>query len=360
MYKRNNVKIVSIKEMNEILTYVSSHYIMINGEKSVGKPFSNYAYYDDREINFSITFKKGANVCTFRCRKDGDNKRQSIYGGDAFRICKQYVGSNDIFDLRKDKNFEVWKKVLGWNDKRQCFTASARPILYSNPKYEGQRLKAYAYDVNSSYSNGMLQDMPDIRKCRVRDVIKENELGFCLIGTELICYEEIGKKCDFVFPRIESPFKKFVANWYAKKQKAKKDSPERQKAKEVLNYSVGYYQKVNPFIRARIISYANKVIKDLMDDNTLLCNTDSIVSLVPRKDIVVGNDIGDFKDDSKGTMFAYKGYEYQWDLKVPTYRKVSKKWFPDGWDILTDSIPSSGNLVKFNPESGLLEEVSYG
>lgn len=357
MYKKQNIKIISIEEMNKLLKEISKRYCFIEGKKGTKKPFSNYAYYEDSQINFSISFKKGSKVCTYRCRKDGDRKLQSIYGIDAYKICKQYIGKNGVKDLRKEKTFSSWKKLLGWDKERKCFIASAKAILYSNPKYEGQRLRAYAYDINSSYSNGMLQDMPDTNvDPKMNTRLNKNELGFYVDNGELLCTEELGKLCDFVFPRIESPFKKFIEVWYAKKKNAKNEQ-DKYKAKEVLNYSVGYFQKVNPFIRARIISYANKVIRDLIDENTLLCSTDSIVSLVPRNEIKIGTNIGEFKDDSKGEFFAYKGMNYQWDLDIPTYRSVSKKWFKPGWDILKDDIPVKGNLVYFNKETGLLEEA---
>ena len=33
------------------------------------------------------------------------------------------------------------------------------------------------------------------------------------------------------------------------------------------------------------------MIKDLVDENTLYCNTDSLVSLVPRNDLNIGTNI---------------------------------------------------------------------
>lgn len=354
MYKRKNIKLLNIQEMNNLLTYVSKNYILIKGKSHSFN--SRYAYFEDNQIIFSLTFKKGATVCTFKCRKDGERALQQIYGQDAFRICKQYIGKNDIFDLRTKKEIDIWKKVLVWSDIEKKFLVTTSPILYSNPKYDGKRVKAYSYDINSSYSNAMLQDMPDMSKLpKMNARICENELGYSIIDGKLICYEEVGKTCDFVFKRIESPFKRFIEVWYNRKKNAT-SIEEKEKAKEVLNYCVGYYQKVNPFIRSRIISYANKLIEDLIDENTLLCNTDSIVSLVPRNDLNIGKDIGQFKQENKGTLFAYKHLEYQWDLKVPSYRHISKKWFPKGWDILVDPIPTYGNLVKFNEKTGLLEE----
>lgn len=360
MYRQQNIHYISIEKMNEHLAYVSKNYILIKGKVSLSS-IKRKAYYEDNEVNFSLTYKKGTKVQTYRCRKDGDEKHQLILGIQAFKIVKQYTGKNCL-DLRNNKvRFKAWKVQLGWNEEHSRFIASARPILYKNDKYENTRNVAYSYDVNSAYSNGMIQSMPDTSKNpRMNDIIRsENELGFYTDGSELICTEEIGKRCEWIFEKIESPFKRFVEVWYNRKKKANKNSAEREKAKQILNYSVGYFQKVNPFVRARIISYANKVIKDLINDQTIYCNTDSIVSLIKREDIIVGDNIGDFKLEDKGTYFAFNGFNYQWDYEVPTYRGVAKTWFPQGYDILKDPLPTQGNRVKFNPKSGMLEEVIY-
>ena len=37
-----------------------------------------------------------------------------------------------------------------------------------------------------------------------------------------------------------------------------------------------------------------------MDKNTIYCNTDCVVSLVPRPDIVVSDKVGDFKIEHQG------------------------------------------------------------
>lgn len=355
MYKRKNIQFLDILEMMDLLKNLSRRYIYIKGKKPTAKPFSNCAYYEDNEVNFSITFKKANKVCTYMVRKDGDELLQLILGGDGYRILKQYTGKNGIYDLRKN-DFDMWKKLLGWDTERKKFVVSAKPILYNNKKYNKTRNYAYGYDINSSYPYAMIQDMPDTTvKPKMYVKLGANELGFYIDNGELICTEEIGKLCDFVFPRIESPFKRFVEVWYNRKKNAK-TKKDKMKAKEILNFSIGYLQKVNPFIRARIISFANKVISDLIDENTLLCSTDSIISLIERKDINIGVELGQFKEEKQG-LFAYKDMNYQWNLETPKYRGVSKNWFKPGWDILVDKTPITGNVVNFNPTTGLFEEA---
>lgn len=55
----------------------------------------------------------------------------------------------------------------------------------------------------------------------------------------------------------------------------------------------------------------NKFIKNLMDENTLFSNTDSIVSLVPRPDLKISDNIGDFKIEHKGDFIYLDSYHYQ-------------------------------------------------
>ena len=117
-------------------------------------------------------------------------------------------------------------------------------------------------------------------------------------------------------------------------------------------------QKTNPFIRAKIIYEANKMISDLIDENTLYCNTDSIVSLTERKDIKLGNNIGQFKIEHQGD-FAYIGFNYQWNRDVPSYRSIQKSAFKEGYDMLKDPLPArgSGNIVTYNENTYRLEKI---
>lgn len=142
---------------------------------------------------------------------------------------------------------------------------------------------------------------------------------------------------------MESPFKRFVNKWFGIKRYGTPE--EKIKAKQMLNFCVGYMQRTNPFIRNTIVERCNLKMEDLIDDNTLYCNTDCIVSLVPRTDIELGGGLGEFHIEHEGT-FAYNGFNYQWNYELPTYRGIPKNWFIEfekkhkrKWTILDDSIP---------------------
>ena len=226
-------------------------------------------------------------------------------------------------------------------------------FLYRNKKYDKTRhSNCYGYDINSSYTYAMIQPMPDTTKePRYLGIVKKDEIGFD--ENYELAFE--GEHALIIYPKIDSPFIKFANTWYNKKKNAK--TPEEKKhAKFVLNASIGYLQRTNPVLRAAILGYANKRIRDLVDENTLYCNTDSIISIGPRPELKIGTELGEWKLEHQGD-FAYNKFTYQWNKEVPNYRGVSKSWFKPGWDLLKDELPKLGNKYYFNKETFKLEEV---
>ena len=130
----------------------------------------------------------------------------------------------------------------------------------------------------------------------------------------------------------------------------------KRKAKEYLNFCVGFLQHRDPYTRAQIVGLANDRILSLIDENTIYCNTDSIVSLTERPDLEIGNDIGQWKVEHRD-KFAFVGYNYQWGTGLPSIRGKPKTDFEEGWDILKDELPDCGNKFKYNPIMGVIEEI---
>lgn len=327
--------------MNEHLKYCALHRHLVAGPKPAGKSFGFEAYIEDKQVKFMLSYKRGGIACTYVCRKDGQEEEQKVDGFNAYNTLSKYY---KIPDMTKD---ELVCEGLGWCEEQGKFLSSAKPLLYSNPKYEGTRNDAIGYDLNSSYSYAMLKDMPDTSVPYHAGFIKEGEIGFS--DTEGTLQPKFKGFSLWIFPLMKSPFTRFVNHWYEQKKKGNK------KAKGILNFSVGYLQKVNPFLRATIIYYANQEIAKLIDEDTLYCNTDSIVSM-KEKNLTIGKEIGNFKIEHKG-KFAYVGMNYQWNNDQPSYRGVSKNWFKKDWDILKDEVPSKGNIVKY--ENYALVEVDY-
>ena len=243
-----------------------------------------------------------------------------------------------------------------------CKLPAIAGIRYINPKNFGIRYSnCIGYDINSSYSWGMLQDMPDTSvRPRKHTKLKDGEIGFYtgskVYDDKMYFYAttKVGKLVDFAFPKIKSPFERFVNYYYDKKMKAK-TKEERQKNKDILNFSVGYIRRKNPFIHSAILTSVIERMDSLIDDNTIYSNTDSIVSLTPRSDLVLSENIGDFKIEHKGD-FVYCQSGYQWNKDVPSIRGKSKNWFKDGFDILTDKLPHiEANYYRYNEVKNRIE-----
>lgn len=328
--------------MIQHLKYVEKTFILIYREKRPDETFKRNAYIVDKLVNFELSYRKGYYACTYICRKDGADELQQTDGGEAFRILSKYY-----------KVPKMPEEICGRADDGGL---SASPLLWYNPKFNKTRQKAIGYDLNSAYSMAMLGPMPDTTKAPRQGNIQEGEIGFVELPNPKKNFEvgmleaRYSGWAQYIFPLMESPFKRFVEKWYDLKNNAPKGSKERAKAKGVLNFSVGQLQNVNPFIRATIVCRCNKLIESLIDpETTLFCNTDSIVSTVPIKDLKIGDNIGEWKIEHEGVV-AYVGNNYQWNDDPPSYRHISKKWFPKGWDILKDANPQTGNIWEFDKE----------
>lgn len=300
-----------------------------------------------------VTCRYKGEYATFICDKSTGKIKDATSvcsaGMNAYSCCMRMLDDKNCIPKIVPENLlnEFGKNILPF---------STSPILYKNDKFEGIENKAVGYDMNSAYSFAMLQDMPDTRclisvnglGCWNPGMVGEGEIGFTSKG-ELI---EGGAFAVYRFKRMKSPFKHFIEYYYKMKKEAKKPS-ERERAKRVLNLAVGYFQRTNPFIRATVVSRANHMIESLMDENTIYCNTDSIVSLKRRPELEIGDGIGQWKVEHKG-IFKYVGMNYQWNKEVPAYRGTPKEWFPKGWDILKDELPVNGNLWEMDPDTFML------
>ena len=327
----------TIEEFNQHLNFCKKYRNIIFEEApfKTCEQIKYKAYLDINPVEVNLTYKNdnGRNQ-TFITRLDGepvDIQR----GLDAFR------------------EMSLFYKVPRANFSKK-FSASG--ILWLNEKYNNQRHQnCYGYDINSAYSWALLQPMPDtsIPVDHCRD-LKLNEIG-------LDCNNEIVLTgfAHLIWPKIKSPFVEFVNKWYNKKQTAPKGSKERQYAKNIMNMAIGYLQRVNPILRTFVLDYANKRVKSFINDDTLYCNTDSIVSLTQRFDIEenLGDGLGQWKLEHFGD-FAYKGFCYQWNKSIPSYRGVSKSWFKPDFDILVDELPECGNLYFYNPKTNQIERLS--
>ena len=307
--------------------------------------------YDKVELWYNYG-KKNYYVFTYL---DGRPIYTTITGGEVWRRYKRFYWTEGDYN----PNNARWNEE---DDQRIC----AKAKLWYNETYTGQRIDdCYGYDINSAYTSIILNEgWIDTTHCRFNAKIGEGEIGMDYDEEEGVKLRHKGRAM-FVFKRVPTPKK--IKDWMLRVYKEKQEASEKLKdpnlseadkfkymkqkieAKAILNYWVGCFQNYDPFIRAWIVCNCNEYITSLLDDNSLVCNTDSIVSKTKRPDIekLLGDGIGKWKLEHTG-QFAYRGLTYQWGYEVPTYRGIPKVAFKGKFDILTMPAPELDLLWAFD------------
>ena len=346
--------------MNEVLKYVKSTKSIYLRKKREDEYFlPSKCWIDVEPRNMTILYCDDTNnIRKYAFDLAEGNVHNKINPGLSISTLGKYYKIPEIKELYP--NIAYLCQPADCIDEKGRSGMKVEPLLIFNRKFEGKRTYAYCYDMNSAYSWAMLQDMPDTSQgLRVNDIVAENEIGFYRYKGENVngdittsyILAQPGDYAHFIFPKMKSPFKRFVDTWYAKKINAK-DTEEKLKAKEMLNYCIGCLQNHNPFIRCAIVNYCNNRIIDIIakerkkGNDFLYGNTDCIALTKPIDYLTIGNDVGEWK--LKEGYFAFRGCNYQWDLEIPTYRGVPKKWFPEEWDILKCPLPKCNNNYIFD------------
>lgn len=229
---------------------------------------------------------------------------------------------------------KIYKKGVSNEFKVVWDYNTASGYAYCDKTKANKVLKCWSYDINSAFPYAMIQPMPDTTKePRYYDFVKEGEIGFYKSGKATT---KVGYYAEIIFPLMESPFKDYVNYYFGLKSKAEKE--ERDKWKLYLNIPTGCVQRHNIFIRNAIIYYSNEYIKKYIDDDTIYCNVDCIVSTKPRTDLPIGTDLGQFDNEHIGEQFKFKECGiYEWIKpngdKDIHYRGVNSKCIDDIEDI---------------------------
>lgn len=357
LFKRKALIPVTFTTANDILASVKSiggKFVLSQYIKPLHKSIGNNCFIEDGMRFLRMTCKYKGKIATYIFDKVNGSLEESsnlcALGMKAYCCLQRFTKGQEINKIVAEEDFNEFGKNL--------FPFATSPFMYFNEEYNETEQEAIGYDMNSAYSFAMLGPMPDTSmlttvkiRCYNSGIVQKGQIGFDYLG-ELV---EEGCYALYRFNAIKSPFKDFV-NYYFKLKRDAKSKKERKRAKDMLNMSVGYLQRINPFIRATIVSRANNLIKSLIDENTLYCNTDSIVSLKPRNDLELGKEIGQWKLEHKG-KFKYRDYNYQWDNELPVYRGIPKAWFKEGYNLLEDDIPVAGNNYELDYIKFIIRKV---
>lgn len=273
---------------------------------------------------------------------DKDRMEDDLFGYQAFNIFKRYVDVNTFKLNPNDFGFSSISEI-----------AHSKAFQFYNKKYNFTKQIAYEYDLNSAYTSMCCSKMPTVL-LRKDDYLKDikTEVGFNEVDGYLSFVENDFEICDFVFKleRIKG-FTEFFLSYYEKKKKAKLKGNKRksQYYKNIMNYVIGYLQKINPFVKAYIILNLNKKMFNYVDkyyDDILLSNVDSLISKRDLSNVLpISNNLGDFKEVRKGEDFYMYGYNYQWNFEPPSYRGIPKAWFENYQEIMKKEFDLSKTSV---------------
>ena len=347
----------SVEQLNKVLDVVRRYtpvlYMSWEDGRKQGYSLASHSFIEDKQVNIEVTTKyyqiavgesKQFMPTTFVFRKDGDIKVHCD-PTQCYATMQRYYAAPDYSN---DKTLNLKKNEKG------SFVLSAGPLVGYNKKWDNREDYLYVYDLNSAYAAVMMGQIPDTSTYTLRSVVHEDEIGFLLCDGLPLVHKGYA---DIVFKMMDSPYKNFARKYYDIKRNS--TGATKAKAKAMLVYSVGYLQRHNPFIRAYIVNSCNEFIKGLLDDDSIMWNTDAIYSKRARTDLEIGSDIGQFKLEHEG-LIRHRGNCYQIvDSGEVTYRGTAKAWFSEDFNLLTDELPTEGNIWQLNRETLQMEETLY-
>lgn len=341
--KRHVIVKCSVKEFNKYLRWVRKYCqgLIVMRQPEKGEDISLKVYVWEANVKVHIMGRvMSDSVRRFETRLDGEEQSKKT-GCDAFAIMQKYYRAPTL------------------NDRdTAAFSYAIKP--YTNRKFIGIRTEnCIGYDMNSAFSYGMLQQLPDTTR----------QLQPGEASTSTYCFDEAGHRItkgfsNYRFEIMQSPYTDFINRWYNLKKNSERNSKDFLDAKMVLNASIGYMQNHNCFMRAAILDNFNREIQAIIKkykDIIIASRTDSIVCTEPIPEIEarLGSNIGQFKIEHTGSFAVHQnGYSTQWNNDKPKYG--AGKRYKEGYDILTDNIPEEENIYYLNKETLQLEEIDYG
>lgn len=352
-------KCISINEMIELIDRLNKLGYYCHTESFVDWALAvrdwdfplNHYFLEDSSVHVHLTAKFFNNekqrfyIYEYSCRKDTEENVVEHYIAPSF-VSAQIRG-----------NWQIKLHETCEYDKAEMTSAGE---LYVNPKFEGQRVKAIGYDLNSAYGYFAREPIPDTANPLGQGFLSDNQVGFLHEDIYLVAVFKKGEYCHERYNLIESPYIRYMNTMYERRSKYKKGSFEREKYKCMINYAVGLIQKINPQIRACIIGRCNEYIKYFIDkykDIIVMSNTDSIVSIEPIEEIEakLGEGLGEWKKEHDEYISIRGRNQYRWDSDQVRFSGLPKNWVEQWekihgrkWDILLDEMPIGYNLYEYD------------
>lgn len=189
----------------------------------------------------------------------------------------------------------------------------------------------YGYDRHKAFLAACIDLQAPLKFIDYDMVPQANQVGFNTDGKPI--YGPCDTLCHWVFTcGINQSLNKWAYKLIDKINHAKKEDLPALKA--VANIAIGNLAKKegrawhNKFLRNAIVFRSNERTKRDMDENTIKCNTDSIVSLVPRPDLDLGPNVGQYGIENQGDFIMINEVAYQWNTgKVKAYNENAQHYW---------------------------------
>lgn len=300
-YRKKND--ISINDTNVFISVLNQEIAVYT---HFDKSFTCYWSYLEDDFNKMKEFQSG--------------NFKTVKGSDCFRIMQQY------------------NKLPKINSYHEAEIESINQLFYKNPKYLNKKIKnCICYDINSAFSFIQLNYYIDFKDLG-EGIVKDDEIGFNFRYKDFNQYDlettylpvEKDMIAQYRFKRIAVPegIYRFVKRYYSIKDKGHLET--KQKAKNVLNFSIGESNNHCWYYRALIVSESNlrvykliKMIRELYGDVVLYANTDCIATTckIAFLDNMIGHEIGEFKIEKTGTLYM-NNEAYQWNRSKPVYSGI--------------------------------------
>lgn len=294
------------------------------------------ARWAELQIEEHITYtqmclREGTHVYRYRCHYDGETHNESRYSSHIARAYyKTLPGIKDQYAWPENKSSVIKTRLFHTYKKEYC----------------GRYIPGcIGYDFNSHFASVMIKGIPDYRV----EPKKNCEVGDGEVGFKYVLDDADGKYfldivlqnegiADIVYPVMEPPkeLKELIKKWYRIKSTTK-DKEEKAKAKAYLVQGYTLLGKKFPPIRAYVAGMAGRHISSLMDENTIRCNVDCIVSTVRRPDLeaIIGSGLGQLKIEGRGTFCMTSVNTYDWiEQGVHKANGVNLSLRKEGYDCL--------------------------
>lgn len=307
---------------------------------------------DDRDKCNSFTIEKRGFIDYFN-RSYNYGANFSLFDNV---IIEGYLDGNKI--MQKAKGYYSFLQKLTFKKKwyKKDYGTEVQ-YSYVNDKYEDTLLKnIYVYDMSMAFLSIVGKGF--YPKTDGEEfgpgMVEENQIGF----NSILGYLEVVETGYFASYRFEKAYEPKLKKWALDKFNQRKllksqgKDLEAAELKSAVVSALGILSNHNIFYRAYITGSISNYIRSLIDENTLIANTDSIISIGPRPDLDIGKGLGQFKIEQEDKYMIYEGSNYIIYNEPERKNILVNKWrarlkgAQDGYDPLTKMTSTPQNYVK--------------